>query len=267
MHDPMDAVCPARGTDDSGCRYTDAADSLPTVACVLIVADESRVPFARVAVNQFVAQTYPNKRLLLANASGRPVTNIAHPEIEEFIAGPGTIGCLRNQALARIKNGSWFVRLFWDDDDCFPPDQLAYQMLFRDHDRAVMLARQVIVLDVPKADAAIYVRHRPWGIPNTALVPRWLCNHLFDEAGFCGEDIEFIQQFRKADKVAVVDNAKPPVSCISVAVYHGRNASPREAFLGERDPIVQQRSLLVSAVELDLINRALAPHQTRFARA
>lgn len=261
----LDALLPQGSRDPDRFPYAAAGEALPLVSCVLVVGQRERARFARVAVNQFVAQTYPNKQLVVVNGSGMPVTNVPHAEILELAVPSGPIGRLRNIGVEAAEGD--YLRPFWDDDDCYPPHQLAHQMLYRAPGHLVMQTTQAIVLDVPQDIASVFLRQRPWGIENTALLPSAklltpTCR--FDETMPHSEDVAFVRNWRARQRVLVQDNSRFPQSCTFVAVYHGRNASPRSRFLDDRDPAVFANQLLVSEEELVLINAALSPHSVKF---
>ena len=94
---------------------------LPTVHCVMVTGrDDARVRLARVSMANFLAQTHPNKSLIIVNE---------HPELtvtQEVIPGvielhydrtaPGaSLGGMRNVALDLVPVGDMWVT--WDDDD------------------------------------------------------------------------------------------------------------------------------------------------------
>lgn len=201
---------------------------LPLVSAILVFGNqeqaERRVSLARKAVNQFVGQIYPNKQLVVANATDRPVTTVPHPAVKEVRVEPGPPGWLRNQALA-VADGAWVMPV-WDDDDAYDPFLIDYLMLHHARPgRAVAMNTQVRV-HVYKM--AAYLHYQAGGIPNTMIVPR--SDALFGEGVGYGEDVDFWNDRWRADAV-VADTRAYPLNMLKVCAYHRRNAMPEYLFM------------------------------------
>ena len=94
---------------------------IPTVHCVMVTGkDDTRVRLARVSMANFLAQTHPNKRLIIVNE--HPDLTVADElppgviEVRYDRTSPGaTLGGMRNVALDLVPVGDMWVT--WDDDD------------------------------------------------------------------------------------------------------------------------------------------------------
>jgi glycosyltransferase involved in cell wall biosynthesis len=101
----------------------------PTVCAIMLTRD--RPELAKRAVECFRKQTYENKRLLIWDTSGAPVT-YSHmlPENEWLVEDVPdySIGELRNRAASWALNVE--VLVHWDDDDWSHPNRITEQVAF-----------------------------------------------------------------------------------------------------------------------------------------
>jgi hypothetical protein len=195
---------------------------LPTVYAILVFSDRNRLRRARKAVNQFVSQTYPNKQIIIVNASDLEITNVQHREVVELKHNSGTTGELRNYALSKATGELVFP--FWDDDDVYDPDLLAFLVAARTPAKAVMLSAQIRI-DIKNSVA--YVHREPEGIPNTLLCPK--TDAMFPEQTG-GEDFVFVQHHWALNS-SVVDSSAWPLNTLLMRVHDGNNVRPAEEFM------------------------------------
>lgn len=200
---------------------------LPKVSCILVFGKKERLRMARTSVNQFVAQTYPNKELIIVNSADTPVTNREHPAVTEISSKSTTVGGMRNDGLAVAKGD--YIRPCWDDDDHYDPQLLAYQVATgRAAYGASLLSHQV---RVNVAGVTGYVHHQPEGIPNTMLVRNDAGNRF--ELVDHDDDVLFWTRHYSTN-THVVDNGMFPFNALNIAVYHGNNILPVEEFMDGR---------------------------------
>lgn len=205
---------------------------LPTVSAILVFSDRNRLRRARKAVNQFVAQSYPNKQIIIVNASDLDITNVQHREVLELKFNPGTtsvpntVGELRNYALSKATGDLVFP--FWDDDDVYDPDLLAFLVAARSPNKAVMLSAQIRI-DIKNSVA--YVHREAEGIPNTLLCPK--TDATFPEQTG-GEDFAFVQHHWALNST-VVDSSAWPLNTLLMRVHDGNNVKPAAEFMVGHD--------------------------------
>lgn len=198
---------------------------LPTVTAILVFQDRNRLRRARKAVNQFVAQSYPNKQIVIVNASDLAITNVAHKAVLELKwdgLDAVTTGDLRNYGIDNAAGDLIFP--FWDDDDVYDRDLLTYLVANHTPGRGVMLTSQ---LRVDIKNSAAYVHVETDGIPNTLLCPK-------TEARFehrtAGDDFAFVQR-HWALKSEVVDTSAYPLNTLLMRVFDANNVLSAEEFM------------------------------------
>ena len=98
--------------------YHRSIQKLPAVYCLMITGknnDVSRNRFAKVSVQNFQRQTYPNKFLIVINEGNRKVLDTDTPKLLELQIKNTNLGAMRNIALELVPpNAIWTT---WDDDD------------------------------------------------------------------------------------------------------------------------------------------------------
>jgi hypothetical protein len=201
----------------------------PSVTAVLVFSDPKRLRRARKAVNQFVAQSYPNKQIVIVNASTVQVTNVPHKAVLELDWPPDGVpnpspAELRNHALDHATGD--FVFPFWDDDDVYDADLLTYLVARCRTDQSVALTSQIRV-DIVNSAAHHHVERD--GIPNALLCP--LTDARFDPTLTLGEDLAFWQR-HWGTRTTAVDNSAWPLNSLLMRVHDGNNVVTREAFMG-----------------------------------
>ncbi len=197
----------------------------PLVSCILLFGVAQRTRLAFKAIRQFLWQAYPAKELVIVNTTGVPLLQQGHAEIVEVHAEPCTLAAMRNVGLAHAA-GRWHTP--WDDDDCYHPFRLWYQLSqCATEGRAVLLANQV---RFNYKTGTAFVHRDVAGIPSTGLYPLSPGARYADGAD---EDVTFYRTFWQHDAV-VLDNLHYPLNCLSVAVHHGHNVQPVEKFMRQR---------------------------------
>lgn len=212
----------------------------PNVTALLTLADPRRLRRARARVDQFLAQTYARKQLVVANSCGTPVLTRDHPDIEELAAPEGLPGTLHNLALAHA-TGDWICT--WDDDTYQDPHRLAYQMAHRVPGRANLLTAQVRV-NLDRVTACAYSRSA--GLPGTLLFPRGDDRYTVDATPESEVDLDaefFARCWR--DRADALPNQRYPANMLTVAFQDVLSTRTVGQFLGSyHDDAYKGRSLL-----------------------
>lgn len=109
-------------------RWDDA--EAPLVSCLMVTSDRPR--HAERAIECFIAQSYPNRELIVIDGSesdqlqqGVEAIRIRKIKLHREPPARRTMGELRN--LAVQKSAGQYVCV-WDDDDLYDPDRLSVQM-------------------------------------------------------------------------------------------------------------------------------------------
>jgi hypothetical protein len=214
---PPSPAWPAAHEKASGRLLAQMADGIaehgPSVGCILVVSDPRRLKqLVPHAVRQFLAQHYRHKQLVVVNATGTPFSH-DHPDVKVVaVDDEMPLAGLRNLGASQCECECEWVKPCWDDDDVYDPMLLTYMMAHRRGYYPLLLSSQTRV-DVLRGTA--YVHHEKRGVPNTVLLPNY-GHALFDP--------DCVMR-------VVVDNIGFPANMLSVAVYHGRNATPVEEFM------------------------------------
>lgn len=196
----------------------------PLVTAILVISAPERIRRARKAVAQFLAQVYPRKQLVIANASGVAVLTDSHPLIREAtFSGSHTVGGLRNFGI-QLAYGN-FLYPHWDDDDVYDPYLLSYMVSGIDYGSAVALTTQVRV-DVDNSNACYH--HDSNGIPNTMLIPNVDAEPYRDITG--GEDAVLWRE-RWRSTSTILDNSAWPVSGLKFCVRDTVGVAPISEFM------------------------------------
>lgn len=226
------------------------ATELPLVSCVMVFSDAKRMRAARKAVNQFVAQTYEKKQLVIINATDQPVTNVPYSAIKEVRISERnpSIGFMRTKGI-QVAEGGWIKQ--WDDDDIYDPLLLAYQMGCCKPGHAVLLTHQIRVHTIR---AIAYMHRQPEGIAGTILFPKQDGLQYPDIS--LGEDRAFwISNF--ATKTHLVNNYAFPLSAMQTAAYHGHNVLPVEQFMIEHHSPEFDGRIELPELEAEYLKRRL----------
>lgn len=233
--------------------YFDPVD-WPLVNGLMCITQPGRATIARRAVGHFLKQTYPNKRLIIINATGEKLVTDETPLVAEYQINPPEqviLSALRNQALDRM-DGEWW-RL-WDDDDIYHKNLLTFQMATRIPDHANLFSHQV---RVHLWNSTVYSHMQEEGIAATGLYPR-------SAARFGGmhpnEDTNFWMA-NWAMKTNVVYTHRFPFNCHHMAIYHGKNVQSVQGFMvGHAEPSHRGQWTGVSLAAADYIRESVAPY-------
>jgi hypothetical protein len=227
------------------------------VTAIMVFGDNRRIRRACRAVDQFVAQTYPLKQLIIVNATTQNVTNVAHPDVLELKYPPDkptTLGDMRNFALERLN--SEFVMPFWDDDDIYDPDLIRYMITCRNPSQAACMLRVQPRIDI--VNAVIGICEEPEGITNTLLarIARDAEKPIRFEPQTGGEDSLFVKTFFKF-KTHVIDNRTYPATLLKAVVFDGNNVATRQDFMGVYADPDKQGQLFLPPEELFAMRQTL----------
>lgn len=232
----------------------------PRVSCVLVFANKERIRRARKAVNQFCAQSYPHKQLVIVNATDLPITNVAHKEIKELPfevsqdSPTGSLGSMRNFALANCDGEAACPH--WDDDDVYDRHLLAFMMSQYSATRmhAVVLSTQ---LRIDIVNSTVYKHTQPSGIPNTMIVPcRPNSTRYPDQTG--KEDEAYFHKYFALD-AKVIANTNYPFNTLKMCVYDGHNVAPFEEFMLGHATKEYRGRWEVTSIEANYVKEALEP--------
>jgi len=200
----------------------------PSVTAVMVTGkSRERLALARVAVDRFLAQDYPNADLLIVNDGADSVLEAPYDRVRELRVArnaPGerlTLGELRNIGIERA-TGQYIIQ--WDDDDWYAADRISTQVAALGKSRIVCLRRWTIA-DLWSHEVGVHDARgkRPWhAIEGTVLFPRSTrCRY---HAARRGEDSHFLADLaREHGRPAVVEN--DPL--LYVHTYHGGNTWDR----------------------------------------
>lgn len=111
-------------------RAHDGERDLPMVSCLMVTRD--RPAMAARAIECFLAQSYPNRELVIIDGGAsdelqQGIDAICYPPVKIFAGKQAdrSMGELRNLA---VEKASGRYLCVWDDDDLYDPDRLSIQM-------------------------------------------------------------------------------------------------------------------------------------------
>lgn len=199
------------------------------VSCIMPVADPRRRTMARACINRFLQQRYPDKELVIVNATGTALLDSEHPSLHEISVKQTdlSVGAMRNIGIDRATK-AWIAQ--WDDDDYRDPHLLAYQMGFAEPGKAIMLSTQVLLRlrsnqdNMPFMPSAFL--RTSYGHPSTLIFPKTDQRYSTDTL----EDENFYRKYW-VDKTVLVNNVAFPYCMYMVAVHHGLNITRPEIFM------------------------------------
>lgn len=205
-----------------------------SVLCVLVFGVRERIKLARKAVNQFVAQRYPLKHLVIVNGTDLPVTTHPHALIKEMKVEPYlTIAEMRNIGINSSR--STWIKPNWDDDDVYDPYLLSYMMAHSTADDTgdgpcLALTHQLRV-DITSGTA--FMHTNPAGIPNTMIVPRETGETIAFPSD--ADDAEYLAKKAASTKrpITTIANVGFPLNCLSMSVFHGHNFMSADVHMGD----------------------------------
>jgi hypothetical protein len=221
------------------------SEAFPPVTAVMITGlHRERYGMARVAIECFKAQTYPNKNLLIVNHGVQPLAS-GDPRIVELRLQKSrwqTVGDLRNLALEHA-TGDFVIN--WDDDDWHHPRRIEVQMGARGDDTAVLLKTRV---HHSLVNGCSRYAEYPRGAEATILHPR---NTAYRYPSMLrGSDSVFANRF--ATRLPI-DNDP----ALHIRFFHGLNLWDAEHIMGPLADADRQGESELSQEHRDLLARIL----------
>ena len=203
---------------------------LPVTA--IMVTRGLRPALAKMAIQSFLDQSYPDKLLLIVNTGRSIYGRDSAPESVKELLIPdldsAPLGYVRNwsvQWATELSPVRWIMQ--WDDDDWSHPDRMSYQATAveasSDKLRAVVLRSQVRI-DLPQQQAMVinWPAVEPAGIPGTVLLPpRQLKNYYYDPTLRKHEDTYLLARFFAGKDTLVLQNLDVPHYYLRL--FHGGN--------------------------------------------
>jgi len=193
------------------------------ISCIMPTANRRR--FVPEAIRLFLAQTYPEKELVILDDGEDPVGDLipSDPQIRYLRHHRRQpIGVKRNLACEETQGD---IIAHWDDDDWYAPQRLRRQIEALVATQADLCGLdRVLFLDAGARRAWEYV-YPPGGTP--WIYGATLCyrKSLWHKSPFpqinIGEDTRFVANARGARITALADNG------IFVGAIHGANTSPK----------------------------------------
>lgn len=209
------------GNLDIDCRW-DERDT-PLVSCLMITRDRPRL--AERAIECFIAQSYPNRELVVIDGSesdqlkqGVEAIRIRKIKLHREPPAGRSIGELRNLAVERAAGTYVCV---WDDDDLYDPDRLSIQMsaITTLNADACFLAR--LQLWWPARRILAYSFRRTWEgtmVCAKDKMPRYPPLHR-------GEDPPVAYRLWRSHRVVMLDEPR-----LYTYVFHGTNTTGEAQF-------------------------------------
>ncbi|MBF0335490.1 MAG: glycosyltransferase [Alphaproteobacteria bacterium] len=214
-----------RLNNEAAPRVEHAPNAQPLISCLMVTRD--RTAQARVAIDCFLKQTWPNKELVIVTEAPDPaliehVRALNAPEIKLFhVHEPSpTLGDLRNISVERA-SGALICQ--WDDDDLYDPLrlQVQYAVLCRTGAHACLLERWLMWW--PDSRRLAISRRRTWEGSVLCLksaMPRYPSERR-------GEDGPVTEHLLGHARVALLDLPR-----LYVYVAHGANTFGPDHFEG-----------------------------------
>lgn len=147
------------------------ADAGPRVSCLMVTADRRRL--TERSVDCFLAQTYPNRELVIVDDGSEdyapilarvPADRLIHHRLPKNPAT--TLGELRNLSLDLARGA---LMAHWDDDDWFAPQRLARSVETLGDKAAVWAEATLMHLDDPAWLDRPYLSWFKGGAPSTIV--------------------------------------------------------------------------------------------------
>jgi O-antigen biosynthesis protein len=193
------------------------------VSCVMPTANRRR--FVPSAIAQFLAQTHPEKELVILDDGDDPIADLvpSHPSIR-YLRTPRhrDLGAKRNAVCEAARSD---IILHWDDDDWYAPDRIQLQIEALHASGADLCGLDSAFLVDPRLRAAWEYIHppgaAPWIFGATMCYRReyWHANP-FPNANI-GEDVRFVFHARPGQLHVI------PNRYFFVSLIHASNTSPK----------------------------------------
>ena len=208
-------------------------DDVPLVSCVMVTRDRPRM--AERSIECFIAQSYPNRELVVIDGSesdqlqqGVEAIRIRRIKLHRERPAGRTMGELRNLAVER--SAGRFVCI-WDDDDLYDPERLAIQMsaITTLNTDACFLARLQLWWPARRILAVSF--RRMWEgtmICARDKIPLYPALHR-------GEDPPVAYRLWRSRRVVMLDEPR-----LYTYVFHGANTTGEAQFLQHCGAATQQ---------------------------
>ena len=206
-----------------------AASAAACVSCLMVTRNRTRL--ARRAIECFVAQTWPNKELVIVDDGEQDYAPVlANYQRDHRIVyrrlppdSARTLGTARNISL-ELAAGDYCAQ--WDDDEWYHPERISAQMagILAGAD-AVVLKYTLMHLDTADFTPHPYRAHLRGGTPGTILHRRGEVRYPEFRKN---EDAVYLAQWSARARVKVLDRSH---SNLFIRCFHGENTWAREHFL------------------------------------
>jgi glycosyltransferase involved in cell wall biosynthesis len=221
-----------------------ALGAVPLVSCLMITRD--RLALAKRAIRCFTDQSYPRLELIVVSAGDRAYRRAVAHHLEHqgvgnariIAAEPGSsLGALRNVSLDAATGD---IVCQWDDDDCYHPDRVLYQVeqMVRQGARACFLTDNLQLLEPDRQLFWInwtrYAGKDEQGEQWRRLFPPTMMTvkdnrFRYPEVGpfaQAGEDLSFAADLCREVPVVMVQG----MGWLYLYVFHGENTFSREHY-------------------------------------
>lgn len=226
--------------------------TLPIITAVMpTMGYGPRVKMAKLAMKCFLAQTYPNRKLLILNHGVEPILDNAPcqpgmvQEVKIHRSNQMSLGEVRNLAFTLAESDYWIT---WDDDDWHHPTRMTAQFNTRKKAKkaaSVLASYTTIDLATGRAFVRTSRGFRCGGCCGTILFKHTSRRypHLNRH-----EDAQFAESFAAGGQLAVC--ADQPT--LYLRTYHGGNSSPRNHVLNisarQRRPLTASELAFVQTI-------------------
>jgi glycosyltransferase involved in cell wall biosynthesis len=202
------------------------ADEGARISCLMVTAD--RRALAERSVDCFLAQTYPNRELIVVDDGAQdyapllsrvPADRLIHHRIAKDPAT--TLGALRNLSLD-LARGELIAQ--WDDDDWFDPERLARQVVVLGDRAACWCPVALMHLADPAWLTRPYIGWFQGGVPSTILHRRR--DDIRYPLERKGEDSTYRDAWRRHGHVLLDEDE----AALLIRCFHGANTWDRDHF-------------------------------------
>ena len=196
------------------------------ISCLMVTAD--RLHLAERSVDCFLAQTYPNRELIVVDdgtqdyapiVSRVPADRVIHHRLEKDPAT--TLGALRNLSLD-LARGELIAQ--WDDDDWFDPERLVRQIVVLGDHAACWCPVALMHLAEPEWLTRPYIGWFKGGVPSTILHRRR--DDIRYPLERRGEDSTYRDAWRQLG-FTLLDEGE---AALLIRCFHGHNTWERAHF-------------------------------------
>lgn len=188
---------------------------MPFLVSCLMITQKGRAAFVAAAIDQFRAQTYEHRELVIVTNAPAELPPIDDPRIKVYPYPEAfkrlSIGALRNCSIAHATGDAFAT---WDDDDIRVPEYLASQV-------ACLSLAPLVVLPYVQVRCVCGVTVRINNMRNQAsmVIMRSLMVPYPDQDG--GEDTALFKAIAKSHRKVAHNN----VPSLYTKVFHGNNVS------------------------------------------